>query len=183
MLENAAMIRLARPSDLSAIRAIERSVAAMARGTAMDFPANTAPNQRGDLMTAIERALMWVAEASDPDPESSDHSPHPVVGFLFAEPVTGGFYLRELAVATAAQRHGHGRALMLAGIAAASARGEPLIMLTTQRNLPWNAPFYARLGFRIVEDDDIPMEARRRLVRQFAAGFDPKTRCVMAMDL
>ncbi len=183
MLEIATVIHLARPSDLSAIRAIERSVAAMARGTAMDFPANTAPNHRGDLMTAIERALMWVARSADPDPDSADENDRPIVGFLFAEPVAGGFYLRELAVATAAQRHGHGRALMLAGIEAARARGEPLIMLTTQRNLPWNAPFYAGLGFRIVEDDDIPIEARRRLVRQFAAGFDPATRCAMVMRL
>ena len=143
----------------------------------MDFPGNTAPNQRGDLMTAIERQLMWIAESDDaPDPDAD-----PVVGFLFAEPVGSGFYLRELAVATAAQRKGHGRALMLAGIEAARQRGERLIQLTTQRNLPWNAPFYVQLGFRIVEDDDMPLEARRRMVRQFAAGFDPATRCAIVM--
>jgi GNAT superfamily N-acetyltransferase len=170
------MIRLARPSDLAAVRSIESSVAAMARGTIMDFPANTAANARGDLMTAVERQLMWVAEwASDGAVD--------VAGFLFAEPSISGLYLRELAVATIAQRHGIGKALMLAGIAAARDRGDAQVLLTTQRNLPWNAPFYARLGFEIIEDEAIPPDVHRRLRGQFAAGFDAATRCAMILRL
>lgn len=165
------MIRLARPSDLPALRLVEASAAAMYRGTRMDFAANTAPNHRGDLMTAIERGLMWVAE--------DDGS---VVGFLFAEPVGTGLYLRELAVAMPAQRRGHGRALMLAGLAAAKARGDRLVMLTTDRSIPWNAPFYTGLGFEIVEGDAVPLEAQRRLTGQFAAGFDPAHRCAMTLE-
>jgi GNAT superfamily N-acetyltransferase len=169
------MIRLARPSDLAAVRGIENSVAAMARGAIMDFPANIAPNARGDLMTAIERRLMWVSLWNADGAE--------VTGFLFAEPSLAGLYLRELAVATPAQRRGHGKALMLAGIAGARERGDALVMLTTQRNLPWNAPFYARLGFAIVEDEAIPAEVHRRLRGQFAAGFDAATRCAMVLRL
>ncbi len=170
------MIRTARPSDLAALRRIEASVAAMARSTIMDFPANTAPNARGDLMTAIERQLMWVSEWTNGGAVE-------VTGFLFAEPLLSGLYLRELAVATPAQRLGHGKSLMLAGIAAARARGDALVMLTTQRNLAWNAPFYTRLGFRIVEDDAIPPDVHRRLRGQFAAGFDAATRCAMVLRL
>lgn len=166
------MIRLARPSDLPALRAIERSVAEMYRGTRMDFPANSSPNHRGDLMTAIERKLMWVAEVDAR-----------VVGFLFAEPAVAGLYLRELAVAVSAQRKGIGRALMAAGVSAARSRGDKIVVLTTDRALPWNAPFYARLGFDIVEGDAIPMEARRRLAGQIAAGFDPSFRCAMTLEL
>lgn len=166
------MIRLARPSDLSSLRDIERSVAEMYRGSRMDFPANSAPNHRGDLMAAIERQLMWVAEVAGE-----------VVGFLFAEPAASGFYFRELAVMVSAQRQGVGRALMEAGIAAAAARGERTMILTTDRELPWNAPFYASLGFRMVEGDAVPLEARRRLAAQVAAGFDPAFRCAMVMDL
>ena len=166
------MIRLARPSDLPAIRAIERSVAEMYRGTRMDFPANVLPNHRGDLMTAVERRLFWVAEVKGA-----------VMGFLFAESVPTGLYLRELGVAVAAQRQGLGRALMQAGIAAARERGDATVMLTTDRFLPWNAPFYATLGFRMVEGDAVPMEAQRRLAGQSAAGFAAETRCAMVVAL
>jgi predicted N-acetyltransferase YhbS len=177
------VIRTGRPSDMSAIRDVERSVAAMARGTIMDFPANIAPNHQADLVTAIERGLMWVAQPDAPGLDGAAPDEIRAIGFLFAERFPEGLYLRELAVATTAQRQGHGRALMLASLDHARARGERRAMLTTQRNLPWNAPFYAKLGFRIVENDDIPIEARRRLVRQFTTGFDPATRCAMVMDI
>jgi GNAT superfamily N-acetyltransferase len=179
------MIRLGRPSDLPALRRIEASAAQLFRGTHMDFAANTAPNARGDLMTAIERGLMWVAVAADQtgDDQPAADQPGAAVGFLFAEPETPDLYLRELSVALPAQRRGHGRALLAAGIAAAKARGDHRVMLTTDRNLPWNAPFYARLGFGIVAGDAIPPSVQRRLAGQFAAGFDPVHRCAMVLDL
>lgn len=148
----------------------------MYRGTRMDFPANVLPNHRGDLMTAVERGLFWVAEAEG-------EAGGGVAGFLFGEGFSASLYLRELAVAVTAQRRGLGRALMEAGIAAARVRGDGLVMLTTDRELPWNAPFYATLGFRIVEGDAVPMEAQRRLAGQFAAGFDPVFRCAMVLQL
>lgn len=166
------MIRHARPSDIPALRLVEASAAAMYRGTRMDFAANTVPNHPDLLLTAIERSLMWVAEEDDA-----------VVGFLFAEPVGGGLYLREVAVAVPAQQRGHGRALVMACIAAAHARRDRLVMLTTDRALAWNAPFYAKLGFAIVDGDAIPLEPRRRLAGQFAAGFDPEYRCAMILEI
>ena len=166
------MIRLARPSDLPAVARVEISAATVFIGTHMDFAANHAPNDPADLLAAIDRQLMWVSEA-DGD----------VVGFVFAEAFHGGLYVRELSVAVSAQKKGHGAALMATVIAAAQARGDRQLMLTTDRTLVWNAPFYARLGFRIVEGDAVPVEARRRLDGQFAAGFDPAQRCAMVLAL
>ena len=156
----------------TSIPAIERSAATLLRGTHMDFPANTALNHRSNLGNAIDRGLMWLADLDGA-----------VVGFLFAEPEPAGLYLRELAVAGHAQRRGLGAALMNAGIAAARERGYARVMLTTDRTLPWNAPFYARLGFGIVEGDAIPAEIQRRLHGQYAAGFDPAARCAMVLAL
>jgi hypothetical protein len=59
----------------------------------------------------------------------------------------------------------------------------PLVSLTTDRTLPWNAPFYARLGFVIVEGADVPPELQARLDGQAAAGFDPAQRCAMVVRL
>jgi predicted N-acetyltransferase YhbS len=165
------MIRLAHPADLPAVHDVEVSAGTVFAGTHMDFAANHAPNDRDTLLAAIDRRLMWVAVADG------------VVGFLFAEPCADGLYLRELAVAAPHQQQGHGRALMATGIATARERGDRMVILTTDRSLAWNAPFYARLGFRIVEGDAIPAEAQRRLAGQYAAGFSPDHRCAMILDL
>ena len=166
------MIRLVRPSDLPALRLVEASAASMYCGTRMDFAAATGPNRPGDLSAALGRGLMWVAEEDGA-----------VVGFLFAEPVGTGLYLRDVAVAVPSQRRGHGRALVLAGIAAGRARHDRMVTLTTDREIVWNAPFYAKLGFEIVEGDAIPLESRRRLAGQLAAGFDPRYRCAMTLEI
>lgn len=134
----------------------------------MAFAVDHPPNDPPELLAAIDRKLMWVAEAGGE-----------VIGFVFAEAFHGGLYVRELSVAASSQKQGHGAALMATVIAAAKARGDRQLMLTTDRTLAWNAPFYARLGFRIVEGDAVPAEAQRRLEAQYAAGFDPEQRCAM----
>lgn len=166
------MLRLAIPADLAAVGAVERSAASVFVGTHMDFAANHAPNHPADLLCAIDRQLMWVAIA---DAE--------VVGFVFAEPCPSGLYVRELSVAARHQQQGHGSALMAMVEAAARSRGDRRLLLTTDRSLVWNAPFYARLGFRIVEGDAIPVDVQRRLDGQYAAGFDPAQRCAMVLDV
>lgn len=138
----------------------------------MDFAANSAPNAAPDLLAAIQAQLMWVATNDDQ-----------VIGFVFAEPCADGLYVRELSVAAPWQQRGHGSALMTTLIETARARGDKQLVLTTDRSLPWNAPFYRRIGFEIVEGSAIPGEAQRRLEGQFAAGFDPVHRCAMVMPL
>ena len=166
------MIRLARPDDLPAVRRVETSAATIFAGTHMDFAANDAPNDPADLLAAIAAGLMWVACADDV-----------VVGFVFAEPCATGLYVRELSVAAQQQQRGHGNALMAACMAAARWRGDGEMVLTTDRTLAWNAPFYHRLGFMIVEGEAIPADAQRRLTAQYAAGFDPRHRCAMVLPL
>jgi predicted N-acetyltransferase YhbS len=166
------MIRLAAPADLPAVRLVEISAATVFAGTHMDFAANDAPNDAADLLAAITTQLMWVATDGDQ-----------VIGFVFAEPCADGLYVRELSVAAPFHQRGHGSALMAALIAAARTRGDRQLVLTTDRTLPWNAPFYQRLGFRLVEGSAIPADAQSRLRRQFAAGFDPLHRCAMVMPL
>lgn len=166
------MIRLACPSDLAEVRLVELSAATVFAGTHMDFAANDAPNTAADLLAAIARQLMWVACVGGE-----------IAGFVFAEPCAAGLYVRELSVAAPHQKRGLGAALMATLIDAARARDDRLLLLTTDRSLPWNAPFYGRLGFSIVEGDAIPAEAQRRLERQYAEGFDPVHRCAMVLSL
>ena len=166
------MIRLACSSDLDAIANVERSAATAFLGTHMAFVVDDAPNHPDGLNFAIRCGLLWVACADGA-----------VVGFMLAEPQAEGLYLRELSVAAPFQQQGHGTALLRAAVAAAKRRGERQLMLTTDRSLAWNAPFYRRFGFVLCEGDAIPGVLQRRLADQYAAGFDPAHRCAMVMAL
>lgn len=138
----------------------------------MDIPAAYGVSDRDDLRAAMDAGLMWIAKAGGRP-----------AGFLFGELSDSGLYLREMSVAADAQRRGLGRGLMLAGIAAARRRGLPAVTLTTDRTLRWNAPFYATLGFGVLDAAAVPADLQARLDAQAAAGFDPGQRCAMLLRL
>ena len=51
---------------------------------------------------------------------------------------------------------GIGRALVLRAVSHAREAGYDYLYLTTFRHVPWNAPFYAKLGFAALADEDMP---------------------------
>lgn len=72
----------------------------------------------------------------------------PAVGFACVEVVDGAAHIWQLSVHPQAARQGRGRALVQAVCDWAADRGLTAVTLTTFRDVPWNGPFYARLGFR-----------------------------------
>lgn len=75
-------------------------------------------------------------------------------GFPYGDMLEDDFYIREVSVDPAFGRRGRGPALMAAAEAEARARGWPALWLTTFRDVPWNAPWYARLGFEPAPEDE-----------------------------
>ena len=78
-------------------------------------------------------------------------------------------------------RRGLGARLLRAVLDLARARGCGVVTLTTYRDLPWNAPFYARHGFAEVAPEDWTADMARR-----AAAEDVRPgsgRVVMACPL
>jgi GNAT superfamily N-acetyltransferase len=71
----------------------------------------------------------------------------PAVGFAHVLEVEGDAHLELLAVRRDHGRQGIGTALVAAAKAEARARGHRRLTLSTYRDVPWNAPFYTRLGF------------------------------------
>jgi hypothetical protein len=55
--------------------------------------------------------------------------------------------------------------------------------LTTFSDVPWNAPLYRHLGFRVLDDDDIGPELRARRADEAARGLDPASRVCMRRDV
>ncbi|HEX4865736.1 MAG TPA: GNAT family N-acetyltransferase [Acidimicrobiales bacterium] len=76
----------------------------------------------------------------------------PPTGFACVDVVDGGAHLWQLSVHPSWGRRGIGRRLVEAVCDWASANGYPAVTLTTFRDVPWNAPFYSSLGFRVLED-------------------------------
>jgi GNAT superfamily N-acetyltransferase len=72
----------------------------------------------------------------------------PPVGFAHVREVEGDAHLELLAVRRAHGRQGIGTALVRAAMDEARVRGHRRLTLSTYRDVPWNAPFYERLGFR-----------------------------------
>jgi GNAT superfamily N-acetyltransferase len=76
----------------------------------------------------------------------------PAVGFACVDIVDDVAHLWQLSVHPSHGRQGIGRALVQAVCEWAVCNGYPAVTLTTFRNVPWNAPFYRRLGFRVLHD-------------------------------
>jgi GNAT superfamily N-acetyltransferase len=78
----------------------------------------------------------------------------PCVGFAHVLEERGTAHLQQLAVDPAHGRRGLGTALVNACCEEARLRGASQLSLTTFRDLPFNAPWYARLGFVIIDQPD-----------------------------
>jgi GNAT superfamily N-acetyltransferase len=161
-------IALARPRDVEALAGIELAAAALLEGHAP--PAVLRETTDEAVLRAAQAAgLLWVA--------LEDDAP---VGFALVEVLSSGLpHLRELDVDPRHGRRGIGSALVRAVCdwTLRSGRGE--ITLTTFRDVPWNLPFYARLGFEEIPRAELPPELELRVREEASRGLDPERRAAM----
>ena len=75
----------------------------------------------------------------------------PPVGFARIDLVCGEAYLAQLSVHPDAMRRGIGSALLAAASEWATENGHQTLLLATFRDVAWNAPFYAKHGFEVVD--------------------------------
>ena len=159
----------ARPQDLSLLPAIERAAAELLRGHAPD----SVLNETTDCDTFADAARdgrLWVA--------LDDGVP---VGFALVEMLADDLpQLNEVDVEPSHGRRGLGSALVRAVCEWAAASGFSMLTLTTFRAVPWNLPFYARLGFVEVPRDRLRPELAVVVSEEAARGLAPETRAVMA---
>lgn len=94
----------------------------------------------------------------------------PPVGFAQIIEVDGGHHLHALAVVPTAQNRGLGTSLMQAAFGVVADAGGHALTLTTYTDVPWNGPWYRRLGFTELRDLTPGLAALREAER--AAGLD-----------
>jgi GNAT superfamily N-acetyltransferase len=136
-----ATIRAARPEDAPLLREVERDAGERFRTVGLPAIADNEPASE-DFIASICRhgvALCAVDAADTP------------VGLLLAGRLDGALHIYELSVATAWGRQGIGHRLVEAVAYEARRRGIAALTLATFRDVPWNRPFYERLGFAEVQ--------------------------------
>ncbi len=94
----------------------------------------------------------------------------PPVGFVSIDVVDGCAHIDQLSVLTEHGGQGIGRALLDRAVRWARDTGLAAVTLTAFRDVPWNAPFYRRAGFEVV-DDPSPGLAELRAAER-AEGLD-----------
>ena len=105
------------------------------------------------------------------------------VGFAVTTRVDGSSHLFELDVLPDHGRQGLGRALVETVVDRARGLGDASVTLTTFRHVGWNAPFYTKLGFEILNGDSMGPELAACLEAEARRGLDPAKRVAMRLAL
>ena len=97
--------------------------------------------------------------------------------------VDGLAYLQEIDVLPDHGRRGIGTSLIHAVCEWAQFKKVAAVTLTTFRHLPWNAPFYERLGFRSLTQDELTSGLDAILADEAENGLDKTKRVAMLKQL
>ncbi|MFB9569543.1 GNAT family N-acetyltransferase [Saccharopolyspora hordei] len=100
-----------------------------------------------------------------------------VAGYVLVEVVDGNAHVAQVSVHADHARRGIGSALLDHVESWARERGLPALTLTTFRAVPWNGPYYARLGFEEVAE--VTPELAALVAREADLGLDPAERLCM----
>lgn len=146
--------------------AIERAAAVAFAGEPAIDPART--RAEADYARLIRRGHSLVA-----------HMGEAMAGFLVAQPFSRELHIWEMDVAPAYQQRGIGAGLVRAAMIDAHNTGFKALTLTTFRDLAWNAPFYARLGFEEVTALDAHPRLAGELANEVDDGLPADRRCAM----
>lgn len=87
--------------------------------------------------------------------------------------------IEQISVLPVHQGLGVGQALLERVRAWAAERGLTAMTLTTFADVPWNAPLYLHLGFRVLDEDDVGPQLREVRDSETAHGLDPMKRVCM----
>ncbi|CAM5260499.1 MULTISPECIES: GNAT family N-acetyltransferase [Streptomyces] len=170
-------IRSARRSDLPLLQEIERAAGEPFRALGMAFVADDDPPPL-DLLEGYRQAgRCWVA--TDPLSATGDRP----LGYVLADPVDGALHIEQVSVDPAAARRGIGRELIAHLAALAARQGMTALTLTTFTGVPWNAPYYTRLGFRVLTEDELTDGLRAIRAEEAQHGLDRWPRVCMRRDL
>jgi GNAT superfamily N-acetyltransferase len=163
------IIRSARPDDLAALPVIEHAAAIHFRTTLYAYLADEPLSDEANL----NHEHVWVAV---------DQDDHPIA-FAIVHLLSESVHLHELDVHPDYARQGLGRRLIATVADWARARGATALTLTTFGDVPWNGPYYTRLGFRTLDLNLIRPGLQTVRQGEAEAGLPMAYRICMQLDL
>jgi predicted N-acetyltransferase YhbS len=165
-------IRHATIEDLAAIHAVGVDADRRFRDLGLPDLDDGASIPEATARRAINRGDLWVAVIDGA-----------IVGWVYVGVVDGEPCIGQISVQVDAGRRGVGGALMATVINAARARGAASIVLNTELDVPWNGPWYARLGFEVVPPEAWSPALHAITDAQRAAGLSWDRRVHMRLHL
>ncbi len=166
-------IRLSRLEDLGVLPQIEHAANALFAAYGLAEQLSDIPTSFELLREGVETARLWVAADVRDCP----------VGFALVTTVGDNAHLDELDVDPAHGRRGLGTALVETVCDWAQTTGCRAITLTTLRHIPWNAAWYERLGFRVLEQKDLSAALQDLLHEEIRRGLPAEQRVAMRREL
>lgn len=175
---HAVEFRLARHDDIEPIRAIEQAAGRRFAQVNMAHLADRPPASAANIRQRIDAVTIVVAVDANGR----------CVGFAAFEWLAGELadhgdatriYLAELDVLPSHAGQRIGAALIDWVAQFAHGQGATQLMLSTFREVPWNAPYYRKLGFRTI--DDAQLDAALLAIRDehIGRGLDESQRVFM----
>lgn len=166
-------IRSVHVDELPILQDIERAAGLCFRDVGMPEVAADEPLPLDELARYRQDGLAWVAvdEADAP------------VAYLIADHVDGNLHVEQVSVHPDSARRRIGRLLLDHLAAKAVAEAISALTLTTFTHVPWNAPYYARCGFEVLDESTLGPGLRDIREREAVHGLDRWPRVCMRRAL
>ncbi|KAG9237801.1 putative acetyltransferase [Amylocarpus encephaloides] len=162
-------VRSARSSDIPLLEHVERSAADSFRTVGLEHLLDGPTVKVAVLMNMARTNHLWVAVNDWDQP----------IGFLGGEDLQGNFHIDEISVVQEYQGRGVGRALMRMMMEQVRGEGYKYATLTTFKDVPWNGPWYQKLGFKEINPRAMKKQYSQILKEEAERGLDPERRCIM----
>ena len=161
--------RLANIEDVPHLPDLERRAGALFDDVGMADVADGEPTSAAEYAAMQENGLLWVAC------DEADR----LAGFVAAKILDGCVYIHEVSVDPDFAGQKIGGRLIKTLCDWAKQRGYPQVTLSTFRDVPWNAPYYARMGFEIVGMDTLGPDHEAVRADEIDGGLDVSKRVFM----
>lgn len=167
-----ACIRPVAPDEIPLLGPIEKSAGELFREHGMDDVADG-----GHMPAKFILSFTRFGGALVADVDGS------VAGFALVATYDRHAHLYEVSVAREFQGHGIGRLLVEGACEWAASQSHAALTLSTFSDVPWNAPFYAKLGFKVLPESEWSPAFHLLRGREEDAGLDISRRVFMRKEL
>jgi GNAT superfamily N-acetyltransferase len=166
------IIRKCRIDEVDFLAEIEKEASKLFSDYGLEAGALADATLKEEFVQAAEQGLLWVAVISGK-----------IIGFALVLIIEGQPLLAELDVLPQFGKRGIGTKLLNEVISWAKFKKYSIITLTTFKNIPWNYPFYKKMGFMVLPENLYTSGINKLVEHEHSRGLYQEERCVMQMKI